>query len=118
MQITKIIVSVLFAVLTIGAGIIHIVHPAVYYPFIPDFLPKDLVNYVVGVLEIAIGVGIAVPRFRSRGVFGFFLLMIAFLPLHIIDVFSAHPAIGSPSLALIRLPLQFALIGAAWWVYK
>jgi uncharacterized membrane protein len=40
--------------------------------------------------------------------------MIAFLPLHIIDVFLDNPAIGSKTLAYIRLPLQFVLIFWAW----
>jgi uncharacterized membrane protein len=45
-----------------------------------------------------------------------FLLMIAFLPLHIVDVFKDNPAIGSTTLAYIRLPIQFILIYWAWKV--
>jgi len=44
--------------------------------------------------------------------------MLLFLPLHFLDVFKEHPAIGSKTIALIRLPIQFLLIYCAWYIYK
>ena len=63
-------------------------------------------------------VGVFISRYRSVATLGIFLLMIAFLPIHVIDAFHDEPAIGSKALAYVRLPLQFVLIGWAWFVYK
>ncbi len=114
---TTILRSVFGAVLIIG-GIAHFVVPAMYDPMIPDALPKHLVNYLVGLLELALGSGVFFPRYRSAATLGIFILMIAFLPLHFVDVFRDSPAIGSKALAYVRLPLQFVLIGWAWFIHK
>lgn len=100
------------------AGAMHFINPEMYYPFIPDFFPKDLVNYASGILEIMVGIAAMIPRFRSLGTLGILLLMLAFLPLHVMDVFSDHPAIGSHQRALIRLPIQFVFILWAWFINK
>ena len=110
----KSILAVIFATLLIVAGVNHFVNPAFYNPFIPDFLPKNAVNYVAGFLEFALGVGLLIPRYRSISARGVFVLMIVFLPLHVMDVFIENPAIGSKTVAYIRLPLQFVLI---YWAY-
>jgi hypothetical protein len=44
--------------------------------------------------------------------------MLAFLPLHLMDVFKDAPAIGSHKAALVRLPLQFVFILWAWFIYR
>ena len=100
------------------AGTSHFRKPEIFLPFIPDFLPQTLVNYAVGLLEIILGVGIFIPQFRQQAAWGIFILMVAFLPLHIIDVFSKNPSIGSHQAALIRLPIQFVLIGWAWFITR
>jgi uncharacterized membrane protein len=102
----------------IVAGIAHFVFPAVYDAMIPDGLPKDLVNYGSGALEIALGLAVFIPRFRFRCTLGILLLMIVFLPVHVIDFFRDEPAIGSKMAAAIRIPVQFVLIGWAWWVHR
>ncbi len=108
----------ILGVIMILAGIQHFRDPAMYGPIIPDGLPKDLVTYISGVVEILLGVGLFIKRVRLWASLGLLILMIAFLPLHVIDVFRDAPAMGSKLLAYIRLPLQFVLIGWAWWVYK
>jgi len=40
--------------------------------------------------------------------------MLFFLPLHIWDVFAENPFTGSQQNALIRLGMQFVLIGLPW----
>ena len=117
MKIVKLILTFLFGAFMIFAGINHFLKPAMFFPFIPDFLPKEIINYLAGILEITFGVGVFIPAFRSWATLGILGLMIAFLPLHIIDVFSDIPAIGSHQLALIRLPIQFVLILWAWYIY-
>ncbi|MFP5041153.1 hypothetical protein [Parasediminibacterium sp. JCM 36343] len=108
----------LFGIILIIGGIFHFLKPLVYFPFIPDFLPKYLVNYLAGAVEIVLGIGVFVPKLASIAAYGIFLLMIAFLPLHMADVFKLHPAIGSHAIALIRLPMQFLLIWWAWANYR
>ncbi|MEL6926334.1 MAG: MauE/DoxX family redox-associated membrane protein [Bacteroidota bacterium] len=102
----------------IYAGVNHFTTPDMYAPFIPDFLPEAVVNYGTGVLEILLGLGLFIPATREKAALGIFLLMIAFLPLHVIDVFSESPAIGSREAAYIRLPFQFLFLLWSWWVWK
>jgi len=110
--------TIALGIFMILGGIAHFIKPEIYNPFIPDFLPKNLINYLSGFAEIIIGVGAISKRFRSLATLGILLLMLAFLPLHIIDVFRENPAIGSKVMAYIRLPLQFVLIYWAWYIYK
>ena len=118
MKIAKLILTYLFGAFMLFGGVNHFLKPEMYAPFIPAFLPNDAVNYLTGLVEILLGIGVFVPRFRSLATLGIFLLMIAFLPLHIIDVFKEQPAIGSHQMALIRLPLQFVLFFWAWFISK
>ena len=107
-----------FGILMIVCGVLHFIKPEKYFPFIPHFLPKEIINYLVGVLEIVLGVGTCIPRFCSLATLGILLLMIVFLPLHVMDVFKEHPAIGNQAVAIIRLPVQFVLIMWAWFINK
>jgi uncharacterized membrane protein len=118
MQKFKLTLTLLFGAIMILGGVMHFINPEMYYPFIPDFLPKNLVNYAAGMLEMAAGIGAMIPRYRAKGTLAILLLMLAFLPLHIIDVFKENPAIGSAQAALIRLPIQFVLIFWAWFIHK
>lgn len=118
MQKFKLTLTLLFGAIMILGGMMHFINPEMYYPFIPDFLPKNLVNYAAGMLEMAAGIGAMIPRYRATGTLVILLLMLAFLPLHIIDVFKENPAIGSEQAALIRLPIQFVLIFWAWFIHK
>ena len=102
----------------IVCGVLHFINPEKYFPFIPNFLQKEIINYLGGALEIALGIGVFISRFRSFATFGIVLLMIAFLPLHFIDVFKEHPAIGNHAVAIARLPVQFVLILWAWFINK
>ncbi|CAH0996044.1 hypothetical protein EMA8858_02174 [Emticicia aquatica] len=118
MKTLKLILTFIFGIFMILGGVMHFIKPEVYAPFIPAFLPNIAVNYFTGILEIAVGFGAFIPRFRSIATLGILILMLAFLPLHIIDVFKENPAIGSHQTALIRLPIQFVFIFWAWFIYK
>ena len=118
MKTLKLILTLLFGAFMIFGGVNHFLKPEMYFPFIPDFLPKEVINYFAGILEIVLGVGVFIPKFRTIATLGILLLMLAFLPLHILDVFSESPAIGSHEAALVRLPLQFVLILWAWFIKK
>ena len=80
--------------------------------------PQAAINYLAGLLEIAVGIGTFISRFRSLAALGILVMMLVFLPLHVIDVFKENPAIGSHQAALVRLPIQFVLIAWAWFIYK
>lgn len=118
MKRVKQISAVLFALFMIYGGVNHFLHPEFYDAFIPDFLPKLAVNYVSGLIEVLLGVGLFLPAFKQRAAWGLFFLMIAFLPLHIWDLFRENPAIGSQTAAIIRVPIQFLLIAWTWWLTR
>ncbi|MHA4895829.1 DoxX family protein [Pedobacter sp. PWIIR3] len=114
----KVFLKWAFAFIMMLAGINHFINPAFYQAFIPDWMPLLLVNYVIGFVEFVIGLGLLLPKFNSKAATLLFLLMIFFLPFHVIDAFREHPAIGSHLLAYIRLPIQFLLIWWAWFLTR
>ncbi len=114
----KLILTFLFGIFMIFGGLNHFLKPEITAPFIPDFLPNVAVNYLSGILEIICGIGVFIPKFRGWATLGILAMMLAFLPLHIIDVFREKPAIGTHQLALIRLPMQFVLIVWAWFISR
>jgi uncharacterized membrane protein len=114
----NLILTLAFAAILILAGFNHFINPKIYSPFIPDWMPLILTNILTGIVEIGLGIGLLFKKYRKQAAFGVFLLMIAFLPLHFIDVFKDHPAIGSKTVAMIRLPLQFVLIYWAWYIFQ
>lgn len=118
MRYFKLGLTYLMGAFLIFGGVNHFRTPAMYLPFVPDFLPGQFINQASGVLEIILGVGVFIPTFRRMAAYGIFLLMIVFLPLHVWDVFRDKPAIGSHQAALIRLPLQFLLMYVGWFISK
>ena len=112
-----IILKVTLAIFLIFGGLQHFLKPDFYIPFVPKFLPFTMaIIYISGLVEIIFGVALFVKRYAKFGALGIFILMLVFLPIHICDVFSDTPAIGSHKAALIRLPIQFILIIVAWKV--
>ena len=116
-MVKKILPYILGIFLLLGA-FAHIFNPTFYDPFIPDFFPKMLANILAAISEAFIGLALVLPKYRKWGGLGFFLLMIAFLPIHVWDLFRENPAIGSKNAAVIRLIMQFLLIYAGWSVWK
>lgn len=110
----KVVVAWIFTIILVVAGINHVIHPAMYSPFIPGFLPLNATNYFTAVVEITLGVGLAIPATQRIAAISTTLLMIFFLPFHMVDAFREHPAIGTHLVAWIRLALQFVMIYGAW----
>ena len=101
------VLQVLLAVFMIYAGIQHFIKPLFYTPFVPTFLPFEIsIIYISGLIEIILGVSLLIPKYAKLASTGILLLLLLFLPIHIWDVFSDTPAIGSHKAALIRLPVQ------------
>jgi uncharacterized membrane protein len=101
------------------AGIMHFVIPASYVGIMPPWLPwhRGFV-YLSGVLEIAGGVGLLIPRTRRAAGFGLILLLIAVWPANLQMVLAARAAeqpLWHEALLWLRLPLQLVLI---WWAWR
>jgi uncharacterized membrane protein len=110
--------AIIFGLLMITAGSMHFINPEMYNPFMADWLPKLAVNYVTGIVEILVGIAIFVPSLKGRASLATLLMMIAFLPHHIADVFRENPAIGNLTAAYIRLPIQFVLVCLSYMLWK
>ena len=109
------ILKVVLAIFLIFGGVQHFISPNNYISFVPSFLPFTLaIIYLSGFFEILFGLALFFKKRETIGAWGILILMLLFLPIHIWDVFSKTPAIGSHNAALIRLPIQLLLIFIAW----
>ena len=111
------VLKIVLGVFLIFGGIQHFIKPDFYIPFVPEFLPFTMpIIYVSGFVEIVVGVLVFIKRYEIIGAWGILVLMLLFLPIHIWDVFSETPAVGSQKAAFIRLVFQFLLIAISWKV--
>jgi uncharacterized membrane protein len=111
---SRIALAALFAF----AGTMHFVIPEQYMAIMPPALPlhRELV-YLSGVLEIAGGLGLLVPRTRRAAGIGLILLLIAVWPANLQMALNARAAGASATaqaLLFLRLPLQLLLIAWVW----
>ena len=111
------------APLYIVAGVLHFVVPELYVQIIPPVFPAPLaLVYLSGLAEIAVGVGLLIPRMRQYAAWTTVALLIAIFPANIYMathgvVIEGMPGGGDPS-ELVRwgrLPLQGMLILWALW---
>jgi len=108
-------VRILFALFMLMGGVQHFIKPDFYSPFVPGFLPFPMtIVYVSGFVEIALGLLLLFKTYAKIAAVGIFLLMLLFLPVHVWDIITDTPAIGSHKAALIRLPFQFLFLAIAW----
>ena len=113
------VLKIVIAIFMIYAGAQHFIKPTFFMPFVPTFLPlKTMIIYVSGAAEILLGIMLFLKKYAKFGALGIFILLILFLPIHIWDVFSETPAIGSKQAAFIRLPIQFLLIFIIYKIKK
>ena len=114
----KNVLSYFLGAILLVSAVVHILNPDFYAAMIPNFIPAGLANILAAIVETVIGILLFLPKYRHWGGFCFFLLMLAFLPIHIWDLFKKHPAIGPSPAPEIRLVVQFLLIYAGWWIYR
>jgi uncharacterized membrane protein len=109
--------------LYVVAGVMHFVVPDLYVQIMPPVLPAPLaLVYLSGVAEVAVGVGVLVPRTRRAAAWGTVALLLAVFPANLYMATSGvaiegAPGGGDPS-ALVRwgrLPLQGVLLLWALW---
>lgn len=73
------------------SGIAHVVRPEIYAGLIPGFMNPSLSNSLAALTETLVGILLFVPKYRHLGGLGFLVLMVAFLPLHALDIFKEEP---------------------------
>jgi len=105
-----------FALIFFGSGVYHFINPDFYLPLMPDFLPahKPLI-FLSGLVELAVAVGLFIPseQIQKLAVWGVIGLLVVFTPVHIIDYLRDDPAIGTKTVAAVRLLIQAVMLTAA-----
>jgi len=102
----------LMAAFYVAAGVAHFVRTDFYVAMMPPQLPWHLgLVWLSGVVEIGLGIGVAVPRTRRVASWGVIALLVAVFPANIYAAMIGMEGAGG----YVRLPLQALLIGWAWW---
>ena len=102
----------------IAGAIGHMVSPEIYAPMIPSNIPEMMANSLAAIAEAAVGLALFIPKTKNKGGFGFMVLMIAFMPIHVWDALQDVPVVGSTAIAIVRIFIQLLLIYTGWWIYK
>lgn len=112
----RLAVRLLLAALFIFAGLAHLVHPALFLPVMPPWIPFHLFCIQLsGVFELLGGIGLLIPVDYIQVVtgWGLALLLIAVFPANVymaVSHIKVHGIPIEPWMAWARLPLQFFLI--------
>jgi uncharacterized membrane protein len=125
-MIVKSIFRWLLAIFFVIAGMNHFLKPGFYVALVPPFLPAPLfLVYLSGAIEMACGIGVAIPRISRWAAWGVFATLIAVFPANIYHAVSGGlsspdlpPFMANPVAAWLRLPLQFVFLAWAYWMTK
>ena len=104
----------------IYVGIKHFIDPYWFVQIMPPYLPYHLeLVYLSGFFEVFLGFLLLFSKSRKYAAYGVILLLIAVYPANIYLAFNDLPQkaldISSFAASWIRLPIQFILIGVAFW---
>jgi uncharacterized membrane protein len=113
--ILKILGKWVFAALFVVGGVGHFIATDIYMKIIPPYLPYHRALVLLsGVFEVALGIMLLVPRTSRLAAWCLIALLVAIFPANVF--MSQHPEQFhlSPTLLLLRLPLQGLLI---LWAY-
>ena len=105
------------------AGIFHFLVPGVYVQIVPPVFPApSALVYLSGLAEIAVGIGLLIPRKRRYAACAMIALLVAVFPANVYMATSSAVVEGIPGggehSALSRwgrLPLQAVLVLWAFW---
>lgn len=113
-------VAIIFGLLMIAAGVMHIINPEFYDKIIPSFIPNVLAHAFALIAEVIVGIALLVPNMRRKGGIGLMILMLMFMPLHIWELFKdeADSLVGGTGPAAIRVAIQVVFIGIGWWIWR
>jgi uncharacterized membrane protein len=104
-----------FAALFIAGGVGHFVKTDVYMKIMPPYLPYHRALVLLsGVLEVALGILLLVPTTSRLAAWGLIALLVAVFPANVFMYQHSEKFGISPTLLLLRLPLQGLLI---YWAY-
>jgi uncharacterized membrane protein len=107
------ILRILIALFFIYAGYSHFKKAWFFYKITPPYLQqwKEEINTIVGVAEIAGGLGLLIPQTQSWAAWGIIALLVAVFPANIYMLTSGGSGMKIKMWFLwLRIPLQFALI--------
>jgi uncharacterized membrane protein len=118
MTVRKKLVTGAIALLMCGGGVAHLVSPASFSGFVFAPLPPIATVLVTGVIQLLIGIAALVPKTRARAGLAFAVLCVAYMPLHVWDLFRDDPVIAPLPVAIVRVFLQMAFVWMGWRVWK
>lgn len=105
-----------------GIGVLHFVDSDSFVAIMPAYLPLHLeLVYLSGVCEIALGVGVLVPKLRRWAGYGLVALLVAVYPANVNMALHPEPFVADGvSLGFIyaRLPFQFLFMYWAIWATR
>jgi uncharacterized membrane protein len=105
----------LIALLFCGMGVLHFAKPEPFLKVMPPFLPFPYALVLIsGACEFLGGAGVLIPRVRRMAGIGLIALLIAVFPVNIYMFWrqvQTHSWDMTSTVLLVRLPLQFVLIG-------
>lgn len=98
------------------AGVSHFRIPKFFLRITPPWVPSpELVNKLVGGIEIALALGLLLPATRTWAAYGVIALLIAVFPANIHHFQLARKKQKQLMMTAIRLPIQLLLI---YWAYS
>ncbi len=111
----------IMSIFYINVGVKHFIEPEWFLYIIPPYLSSiglELV-YISGFFEIILGLLLLLKEYRTIASYGIILLLIAVYPANIYLAFNELPqqqiGISAFAASWIRLPIQFILIGLAYF---
>ena len=117
MRRTREVMKWLFAILFALSGSNHFLHTPFYVSIVPSYLPwPTALVYISGAAEIMLAVMLLFPRTERLAAWGMIALTIAVTPANV--QMAIHPEMYphfSPALLWARLPMQFVILGWAYW---
>jgi uncharacterized membrane protein len=100
------------ALFYVAGGVRHFLVADFYLALMPPYLPwHSALVTLSGLAEIALGVGLLVPRTRVLAAWGVIALLVAVFPANVHAATAGIEGAGG----YLRLPLQAVFIAWAWW---
>lgn len=120
MHATRFFFKYLLVVFFAGSGVNHFLNTDFYINIMPDYLPlhQELV-LLSGVTEIVAALMLATPRIARWGAWFIIAHLVVFFTVHIHMIVHADRYSEVPvALLYLRIPIQFLMIGWAYWFTK
>lgn len=112
------IAIIIIAVWMLVGGVLHMIMPEPFFRAVPDGWPKLAIVYLSGIAEIAIGIGVLMPRTRAIAGLAFAVMCLVYLPIHVWDFFRAAPIFSVPWAASARIAVQLIIIALGLWLWQ